>query len=176
MKLLQIFKTLLFEDKYFGGRTYKLKPIIKGNKKILMSTTPHQRIQRSGELNPDNLNNAHIYRAMSRGYWRSGIYDMWLRDVVEKNFDTVFQTVDDMYDENSESNRVMFYAKHEIADDIEFVVEMKRVNDDVVPILVITSAVSELKRKFLYNKRGTPIVTLVESKKKSHYPIIYLVN
>lgn len=176
MQLLQTLKFLLFENKYFRGRSYNLKPITKGDKKILMSSSSHQRIQRSGELNPDNPNNAHIYKSILNGNWKSGVYDMWLRDVIEKNFDTVFQTVDDMYDENLESNRVMFYANHEIADDIEFVVEMKPVNDDVVAILVITSAVSKMGRRFLYNKRGTPIITLVEANKKSHYPIIYLVN
>jgi hypothetical protein len=171
MKLVTSLKDLVLE---FFGRTLYLPKIKKGGKVIEFGVSVEQMKDRSGEDDPnDPAVMKMIHRRLDVG-WRTGVPNIWIWESVKKNFDVVFQTIDDLYDPDIERNRVLFLAPHDLLDQIEFVTEIEAYDKDTMALKVITSGVGSPNRGFFRNKQKTPTISLTESYKK--IPTIVLEN
>lgn len=173
MNIKQILKQLLLE---FEGRTFYLPKLKQGNRIISLGVSNEQMYKRSGGLNPEDIENQHIMKSIMSGNWKSGVYNMWIREVIGKNFNQVYNTIDDIYDPKTERNRILFYGHHDIIGNIEFVADIESRNIGHMALKIITSAVSLPNRKFFFNKDRDPEVFLTEGKKMKIFHTIVLDN
>lgn len=172
MNLLKSLSKLLLE---FRGRTFYLPRLIKGDRMLSVGVSAEQRFKRSGDVNPEDPENKNVLKRMMLGDWRSGVYNMWLRDIIERNFDTVYDTINEYYDFESD-NRIIFYGHNELIGDVEFVADIEVIDLDHMALKIITSGVSLPNRRFFLNRDNDPTVDLIENKINQKIIEIYLEN
>ena len=161
MNLRKILVNLILE---FKGKTFYLSDIIKDDKIIEIGFSYEQNELRAGKINPLDSGNTYILNQIIRGTWRSGIYNVWIRDVVEKNFNKVFSSV--IKNKENEVNRLIFIGSNEYFDGMEFVVDFEIYSKTHIGIKVITSGPSLEKRNFFFNKEDNPVIKLLKENKK----------
>jgi len=172
MNLLKSLSKLLVE---FIGRTFYLPRLKKGDRMLSVGVSYEQMYKRSGDINPEDPENANVLKRMMLGEWKSGVYNMWLRDIISRNFDTVYDTINEHYDFESD-NRIIFYGHNELIGGVEFVADIEVIDLDHMALKIITSGVSLPNRRFFYNKKGMQTVDLVENKINKKILKVYLEN
>jgi hypothetical protein len=172
MNLLKSLSKLLLE---FRGRTFYLPRLKKGDRTLSVGVSAEQMFKRSGDVNPEDPENANILKRMMLGDWRSGVYNMWLRDIIERNFDTVYDTINEHYDFESD-NRIIFYGHNKLIGDVEFVADIEVIDIDHMALKIITSGVSLPNRRFFFTKEDSRTVDLIENKINQKILEIHLEN
>ena len=172
MNLLESLSKLLLE---FKGKTFYLPKLKKGDRIISLGVSSEQMYRRSGDINPEDPENTNVLKRMMLGEWKSGVYNMWLRDIIERNFDTVYDTINEHYDFESD-NRIIFYGHNKLIGDVEFVADIEVIDIDHMALKIITSGVSLPNRRFFYAKKGRQTVDLVENKINQKILEIHLEN
>lgn len=173
MNLLESLSKLLLE---FKGKTFYLPKLKKGDRIISLGVSSEQMYRRGGDINPEDPENANVLKRMMLGEWKSGVYNMWLRDIIARNFDTVYNTIDEYYDVDSDNNRVIFYGHYDYVGDVEFIADIESRNIGHMALKIITSGVSLSNRRFFFNKEDDPTIELVENKKTQKIIQVYLEN
>jgi hypothetical protein len=173
MNLLDCVKNIILE---FRGRTFYLPNIVKGNRTLSVGVSDEQMNRRSGRYNPNEPENFNIMRSIMSGNWKSGVYNMWLWDIIERNFDDVYNTIDRFYDFESDRNRVIFYGYNEIVGDVEFVADIEARGIGDMALKIITSGVSLPNKNFFKNRDNDPTIRLIEGKKIEIFHRIFLEN
>jgi hypothetical protein len=174
MNLQKILINLILE---FKEKTTYLPQIEKGDKIINIGVTYEQDELRSGSLNPLLPKNSYSLMKIINGEWESGVYNYWIRDVVEKNFDKVFDSV--IYlDKNMDKvkrNRILFIGRNEYMDGIEFITDFEVFSENEIGLRVITSAMSKENRNFFFNKEKDPEIKIMKENFEK-FTQIYLYN
>jgi hypothetical protein len=156
MKLQEILKKLILEIK---GKIYYESTITKGNRVINFGVSEEQEVNRGGSINP--LTNKYVLTKIINGEWKSGIYNYWLKDLVKRNFDDVFDSVLENFEEGGR-NRIIFIGSNEYFDQIEFIVDYDVISLTEIIVKVITSGSSDGTYYFFVNKQKDPRVDLYE--------------
>lgn len=173
MRLINILTNLLLE---FRGRTFFLPKIVRGNRTLRIGVSNEQMNKRSGGYDPDDPDNYFMIKSIMSGNWRSGVPNKWLWEIIERNFDDVYNAIDNFYDFESDNNRVIFHGYNDIAGDVEFVADIEARGIGDMALKIITSAISLPNRDFFKNRNSDPIVSLEESTQIENLPVIYLEN
>jgi hypothetical protein len=175
MNLRKILIDVILE---FKGKTYYLPKITKDDRTIEFSVSYEQNEMRSGNLDPLLPENQYSLNSMINGNWGSGVYNFWIRKVVEKNFDDVFDLVLERSDINREKNarnRIIFIGSNKYIDGIEFVTDFEVYSEDRIGLKVITSGISKVNRNFFANRDKDDSVDLIHENSKN-LSRIYLAN
>jgi len=173
MNLLNCVENIILE---FRGRTFYLPKITRGDRTLSVGVSDEQMNRRSGRYNPEEPENYHIIKSIISGHWKSGVYNMWLWDIINRNFNQVYNTIDNLYDFELDRNRVIFYGYNEIIGDVEFVADIEARGIGDMALKIITSGVSLSNKKFFKNRDKDPVITLVEGKKIEIFHRIFLEN
>ena len=174
MNLRKILIDVILE---FQGRTYYLPEITKDDRTIEFGVSFEQNESRSGNSNPLLPQNRYNLRKIISGQWKSGVYNLWIREVVEKNFNKVFNSVLEMNMnmKNKSRNRAIFVGSNEYIDSMEFVVDFEVYSENKIGLKVITSGISKETENYFANKAGDEEVDLINEIYKK-FVRIYLTN
>ena len=95
MKLIAVLKKLVLE---FNPRDFELPPIIKGRRQIKVLFTRHQTLERFGDADIEDPSTIKTINRLLNTKWVTGIPNVWIYDSIVKNFNEVFETIDEFFD------------------------------------------------------------------------------
>lgn len=148
MKIISILKNLIVEQ-------FKIFPVIeKGNKKIILYQTKHQRFDRGGD---DPITNELIQR-INKGFYKSGVNSRIIRKSIEKHFDKIFEEFKNNLPNNINYKIIVVDGSEDYpANFIEYILGGNILDENVIRLDIITSAYSD-DGGFLYNTKKTPML------------------
>lgn len=158
MKLQEILKKLILEIR---GKTFFLSDIIKGDRVIRFGVSKEQDVSRAGNINPLEKQNFYYLNKIINGEWKSGIYNHWIEDLIKRNFNDVFESVLENFEEGGR-NRIIFIGSNEYFDQIEFIADYDVISPTEIIVKVITSGTPTGNRDFFLNRENDPKVDLYE--------------
>lgn len=173
MKLIDYLKRVLIESqkpkKLFYGRTNLIGRVKRGDKQIDIRTTKHQHVERGGELDPTSSENAYtVNKILTGGRGTGGVYNKWLEEIIDANFDQIFDEVKECKITNPDSQRVIFFAEYSSTDLIEFVAEYFFQDPNKLILLVITSGYSFTHNKKFFKNRENNCTAELDSNPKNY--------
>ena len=98
--------------------------------------------------------------------WVTGIPNVWIYDSIVKNFNEVFETIDEFFDPTYEENKIIFSAPHDQLGEIEFICALESYSLYRKGLLVITSGIPTDRSRFFRNRQQTPEIELTEEENK----------
>jgi len=163
MKLINSLKKLILEYK---SKNLKF-PIIRNNgRRIKVFFSKHQTVQRFGDADVEDISTIKIINTMLNTQWRTGVPNIWIYESIVKNFDIVFETIDELYDPNLTENVVIFSAPHDQLEEFEFVCGIESFSPDSKGLTVVTSGVPTKRRRYFLNLKKSPQIKLTEEESK----------
>jgi len=163
MKLISTLKKIISE---YNARNFELPPIKRGRREIRVLFSRHQTLERFGDADVEDLTTIKTINRMLNTKWRTGIPNVWIYDSIAKNFNEVFETIDEFFDPTHEDNRIIFSAPHDQLGEIEFICALESYSLYRKGLTVITSGTDTDRSRFFWNRQQTPEIELTEEKNK----------
>ncbi len=163
MKLITVLKKLVLE---YNSRNFELPPIVKGKRQIKVLFSRHQTLERFGDADVEDLSTIKTINRMLNTKWRTGIPNVWIYDSISKNFNEVFETIDEFFDPTYEENRIIFLAPHDQLGEIEFICALESYSLYRKGLLVITSGTPTDRSRFFSNREQLQQIELSEEENK----------
>ena len=163
MKLIAVLKKLVLE---FNPRDFELPPIIKGRRQIKVLFTRHQTLERFGDADVEDPSTIKTINRLLNTKWVTGIPNVWIYDSIVKNFNEVFETIDEFFDPTYEENKIIFSAPHDQLGEIEFICALESYSLYRKGLLVITSGTPTDRSRFFSNREQLQQIELSEEENK----------
>ena len=175
MKLLSLLSNIISEGP--GQRTFTVGPAIKNRLRIDVVADKHQHIDRLGKINPNFDEYSQEARKISMGDWKSGAPDNWILTSIRKNFEKVYDVLEESKMDDGKTPKILFVDEAEFEGDfynIEYVLVGDKKETGRWRVLIITSALQQYGRQFLKPQPGLPYKRLSESKEYENILVVYL--
>lgn len=158
------------------GGEFRLFPNIrKGKRTIVFYESYHQKYERGGDLDVFAPENRYILSKMMQGFWRSGVPTDIIRDNIEENFDKIWDESTKYLEQCQDDCRILFKVKDRDVEKIEFVIAIKKLDNNVLKFVIVTSYLSYDKDYLRTLKRNDPTVVISESLKNlENIKVVYL--
>lgn len=83
-------------------------------------STRHQTLERFGDADVEDPSNIKTINRLLNTKWVTGIPNVWIYDSIVKNFNEVFETIDEFFfDPTYEENKIIFLTPHDQLGQIE---------------------------------------------------------